>query len=123
MNFGNICVIKIICILIMQLTIGVIGAREPPTVMIPGQGMLQGMFMKMFRIQRIVAYLGIPYAQPPINERRFIPPMVDNLPAWDGIRNATVYPPECWSDLRKPMKQHEEGMKLKMFQLFTYVRY
>lgn len=108
MYLQNICV-KIVCVLTMQLMVGVIGAREPPTVMIPGQGTVMGMFMKMFRIQRIVAYLGIPYAQPPVNEKRFMPPLVDNLATWDGVRNATAYPPECWSDIRKPIKQHEEG--------------
>ncbi|KAL1402026.1 hypothetical protein pipiens_019898, partial [Culex pipiens pipiens] len=61
-------------------------ARDPPTVEIPGQGMVMGTFMKMFRTQRVVAYLGIPYAQAPINEKRFTPPVVDNLPAWEGTR-------------------------------------
>lgn len=102
--------VKIVfCILTMQLTVGILGAREPPTVNIPGQGTVMGMYMKMFRIQRIVAYLGIPYAQPPVNEKRFMPPLVDDLEEWDGVRNATTYAPECWSDVRKPIKQHDEG--------------
>lgn len=80
-------------------------AREPPTVNIPDQGQLVGMYMKMFRIQRIVAYLGVPYAQPPFV--RFGPPVVDDLPSWQGPRNATEYQPECWSDTRRPAKQHD----------------
>lgn len=108
MNFEKICV-KIVCILTMHLIVGVIGAREPPMVTIPGQGTLMGMYMKMFRIQRIVAYLGIPYAQPPVSEKRFMPPLVDNLATWEGVRNATTFPPLCWSDIRKPLKQHDEG--------------
>lgn len=102
---------KIVCILTIQLIIAVYAAREPPTVKIPDQGTVMGMYMKMFRIQRIVAYLGIPYAQPPLNEKRFMPPLVDNLETWDGVRNATTFPPECWSDIRKPVKHHDEGMK------------
>lgn len=83
--------------------------REPPSVTIPGQGTLTGMYMKMFRIQRIIAYLGIPYAQPPTVERRFAPPVVDNLPSWGGVRNATEFQRDCWSDTRKPFKQHDEA--------------
>lgn len=95
--------------LFLNQTIIVFAAREPPTVTIPGQGQLMGMYMKMFRIQRIVAYLGIPYAHPPIYEKRFGPPVVDNLPSWDGIRNATELQSECWSDYRKPIKKHDEA--------------
>lgn len=112
MHYQNIMCIKIVCVLLMQLMVGVKCAREPPTVMIPEQGMVMGMYMKMFRIQRIVAYLGIPYAQSPINERRFMAPLIDNVP-WDGVRNATTFPPQCWSDIRKPIKQHEEGNTFK----------
>lgn len=112
MNLAKICV-EIVCILVMQLTVTVICAREPPMVTIPGQGTLMGMYMKMFRIQRIVAYLGIPYAQPPVMEKRFMAPIVDDLGTWDGVRNATTYPPECWSDERKPLKQHDEGTDIR----------
>lgn len=84
-------------------------AREPPIVTLPDQGQLQGVHQKMQRIQRIVAYLGVPYAQPPTGDRRFQPPVVDDLPAWEGVRNASQLQPECWSDGRRPAKQHEEA--------------
>lgn len=118
MNLVKICA-KVVCILTMQLMVGVVGARDPPTVTIPEQGTLMGMYMKMFRIQRIVAYLGIPYAQSPVNEKRFMQPFVD-LAAWDDVRNATTYPPECWSDLRKPLKQHDEGTENKIAVFLTH---
>lgn len=95
--------------LFLNQIIIVMSAREPPMVTIPGQGELMGMHMKMFRTQRILAYLGIPYAHPPINEKRFGPPVVDNLPSWEGIKNATELQSECWSDHRKPAKQHDEA--------------
>lgn len=84
-------------------------AREAKIVTIPEQGQLQGVIMKMQRIQRIVGYLGIPFAQPPTGERRFLPPVVEDLPAWEGVRNASELQPECWSDGRRPAKQHEEA--------------
>lgn len=84
-------------------------AREPPMVTIPDQGQLMGTFMKMFRIQSVIAYLGIPYAHPPVAERRFAPPIVDDLPSWDGVRNASTMPPDCWqSTLRRTKKLHDE---------------
>lgn len=91
----------------MQMCPSVLG-RDAPVVKIPEQGDVMGYFMTMFRTQKIVAYLGLPYAQPPINERRFAPPIVESLPSWDGIRNASQLPMECYSDSRKPIKQHDD---------------
>lgn len=82
--------------------------RKPPVVTLPAQGQVMGCYLKMFRIQRIVAYLGIPYALPPTGERRFQPPVVE-LPRWEGVQNASELQPECWSEHRKPVKQHEEA--------------
>ncbi|XP_029463094.1 neuroligin-3 isoform X2 [Rhinatrema bivittatum] len=38
-------------------------------------------------------YLGVPYAAPPVGERRFLPP--EPPPSWSGIRNATHFSPVC----------------------------
>ncbi|KAF3816119.1 hypothetical protein GH733_014708 [Mirounga leonina] len=38
-------------------------------------------------------YLGVPYAAPPVGEKRFLPP--EPPPSWSGIRNATHFPPVC----------------------------
>ncbi|KAM6124955.1 LOW QUALITY PROTEIN: neuroligin-3 [Phoenicopterus ruber ruber] len=38
-------------------------------------------------------YLGVPYATPPIGEKRFMPP--EPPPSWSGIRNATHFSPVC----------------------------
>lgn len=94
--FGN-CAVVVNC------------AREPPIVTIPDQGMLMGTYLKMFRTQVVVGYLGLPYAQAPLNERRFLPPVVDNLPKWDNVRNASKLPAECLQNLNKPMRKHEEA--------------
>ncbi|XP_050074125.1 carboxylesterase 5A [Anopheles maculipalpis] len=82
--------------------------RDPPTVTIPDQGTVMGMYMKMFRTQRVIAYLGIPYAQAPVNEKRFTPPVVDNLPSWEGIKNATSMAPHCWHMPRDTHRRHNQ---------------
>nr|DBA13707.1 TPA: hypothetical protein GDO54_017051 [Pyxicephalus adspersus] len=38
-------------------------------------------------------YLGVPYASPPVGEKRFLPP--EPPPFWSGIRNATHFSPVC----------------------------
>ncbi|XP_075771787.1 neuroligin-3 isoform X3 [Pelodiscus sinensis] len=38
-------------------------------------------------------YLGVPYAAPPIGEKRFMPPEPPS--SWSGIRNATHFSPVC----------------------------
>ena len=41
----------------------------------------------------VVAYLGIPYARPPINQLRFKPPVP--VSPWNGVLNATQYQYSC----------------------------
>ena len=84
------------------------GARDPPMVHIPDQGMIMGAHLKMFRTQVIAAFLGIPYAQPPTGIRRFTPPVID-VPRWEGIRNTTLLPPECLQNPLQPLRKHEEA--------------
>lgn len=69
--------------------------REPPLVTIPNQGQLLGKEVSLIRTQRIVAYLAIPYAQPPLESLRFAPPVTDPLPSWEGVRNASDFAPAC----------------------------
>ncbi|MEV7038412.1 carboxylesterase family protein [Amycolatopsis sp. NPDC051061] len=38
-------------------------------------------------------FLGVPYAAPPVNDRRFAPPQP--VASWDGVRPATVQAPAC----------------------------
>jgi carboxylesterase type B len=80
--------------------------RDPPTVKIKDQGNIMGMFMKMYRTQSIVAYLGIPYAKPPLDHLRFGPPVVDDLPKWDGTRNGSIARPNCLQNTKMPKPKH-----------------
>lgn len=102
------CVVMWLLLLVLHTFSCVVFCREPPIIEIPDQGEIMGFYMKMFRIHKIIAYLGIPYAQPPLKERRFQAPFIDNLPAWEGVRNATQVPFECWSDNVTQLKQHDE---------------
>lgn len=80
--------------------------RDPPTVKIIDQGTVSGMFMKMYRTQSIVTYLGIPYAHPPVGMMRFSPPVVMNMPEWEGIRNGSVSQPNCYQNTNSPLQKH-----------------
>ncbi|KAF5288355.1 hypothetical protein FQA39_LY15445 [Lamprigera yunnana] len=70
-------------------------ARDAPIVTIINQGAIMGKEVSVIRTQRVLAYLGIPYAQPPVERLRFAPPVIEPLPNWDGVRNATEYAPAC----------------------------
>lgn len=80
--------------------------RDPPTVKIKDQGTIMGMVLKMYRTQRIVAYLGIPYAHPPVGMLRFSAPVVDNLPSWDNLRNGSIAQPNCYQNTNNPQQKH-----------------
>ena len=80
--------------------------RDAPQVKIKNQGTISGMFMKMYRTQTILAFLGIPYAHPPVGNLRFTPPLVDNLASWDGVRNGSVSQPNCFQNSNTPKQKH-----------------
>lgn len=62
-----------------------------PTVRTPS-GTLIGKYLSIFDTE-VAAFLGIPYALPPIGEQRFSKPFP--LDQWDGILNATTKPKPC----------------------------
>lgn len=82
-------------------------SRDAPVVSIPDQGQISGFYIKMFRTQTIVGFLGIPFAQPPTQDRRFMPPL-GPFPAWEGIRDGSKAPMQCWTDSRRPTKAHDD---------------
>lgn len=106
---------KLVIVMFLLAITTIFSAREPKQIMLENQGMISGMYITRFRTKRIVAYLGIPYAQPPIEYRRFAPPDYNDLPTWEGIRNATEYAPDCMQNdpkkedvVRTPLKKHDE---------------
>lgn len=48
----------------------------------------------------VVAFLGVPYAAPPVGPNRFRPPQP--LSAWDGEREANQLPPSCPQPTQRP---------------------
>lgn len=65
------------------------------------------------------AFLNIPYAEPPINELRFQPP----IPAkpWTGVLNATVHGPFCIQKLM-PMNSPDTPMSEDCLQLNVFTK-
>ncbi|CAH2229222.1 jg2626 [Pararge aegeria aegeria] len=101
-------------VVLSMIIISVLSAREPKQITLANQGTIAGMYITRFRTKRIVAYVGIPYAQPPIDFRRFAPPEYTDLPSWEGLRNATIYAPDCMQndpkreDIQHPLNKHDE---------------
>ncbi|CAG9564815.1 unnamed protein product [Danaus chrysippus] len=101
-------------IVVLMLVTLVHSAREPKQITLLNQGTIAGMYITRFRTKRIAAYLGIPYAQPPIDFRRFAPPEYTDLPQWEGVRNATTFAPDCMQsdpkkeDVQNPLNRHDE---------------
>lgn len=44
----------------------------------------------------VAEFLGVPYAQPPINDLRWAPPQKYEVASNDSIVKATALPPSCW---------------------------
>ncbi|KAF3430658.1 hypothetical protein E2986_08305 [Frieseomelitta varia] len=82
--------------------------REQPIVKIPDQGLVAG--KEAFVNSKVIQYLGIPYAQPPLGKLRFSAPVTDPLPSWKGIRNATQFAPSC-QQITNRLKLHEKHYK------------
>ncbi|CAH2092787.1 unnamed protein product [Euphydryas editha] len=106
---------EIVLILVISiLSNTVLTAREPKQITLANQGTIAGIYITRFRTKRISAYLGIPYAQPPIDSKRFAPPEYIDLPRWEGVRNATTYTPDCMQsdpkkeDVQRPLNKHDE---------------
>ncbi|KAK9511419.1 hypothetical protein O3M35_000080 [Rhynocoris fuscipes] len=73
------------------LTIVVVYAQQPTAQI--GQGTLTGLYMKTVNGRLISAFLGIPYAKPPIGRHRFKQSIAPE--PWVGVYNATVAPDMC----------------------------
>ncbi len=57
-------------------------------------------------------YLGVPYAAPPVGEKRFLPP--EPPLSWSGIKNATHFAPVC------PQNIHNAVPEIMMPVWFTF---
>ena len=57
------------------------------------QGTLQGVIQTARNGNKFHGFLGIPYAQPPVNELRWEKPKP--APNWEGVRDASINPSLC----------------------------
>ncbi|XP_020707598.2 esterase E4 isoform X2 [Athalia rosae] len=77
------------------------------------QGSLQGLTWTSFRGRNISAFIGIPYAKPPIGNLRFASPVAAD--AWNGTFNATVPGSVCVSLRRGVAIGVEDCLNLNVF--------
>uniref|UniRef100_A0A8C6W7P5 Carboxylic ester hydrolase n=1 Tax=Nannospalax galili TaxID=1026970 RepID=A0A8C6W7P5_NANGA len=67
-----------------------LGTKEP--LVVTKHGILQGKQIHVGKTP-VHVFLGIPFSKPPVGVHRFAPP--EPLEPWNGIRDATTYPPSC----------------------------
>lgn len=70
-------------------------AKEPLKIELPDQGTIMGIEISVKRTKKIRAFLGIPYAVPPLNEYRLAPTVTEPLLRWEGVKNVSKYAPAC----------------------------
>ncbi|MBL8896504.1 MAG: carboxylesterase family protein [Planctomycetes bacterium] len=68
------------------------GAGDPPTPA-PWIAKTTAGLVRGSAADGVVAWLGVPYAAPPMGERRWRPPQP--VAAWSGVREATSFAPAC----------------------------
>ncbi|XP_046587078.1 esterase E4 isoform X2 [Neodiprion lecontei] len=79
--------LSLLLTIFFALSAGYLGGTTQPEVTIP-QGTLRGKIMTTTHGRNVSAFLGIPYAQPPVGNKRFANPVPAD--GWEGIRNATA---------------------------------
>ncbi|MEH3107884.1 MAG: carboxylesterase family protein [Sphingomonas fennica] len=77
-------------------------AAAAPAVTVEG-GRLEGVALT----SGVSAYLGVPFAAPPVRDLRWKPPQP--APGWSGTRHADRAAPECLQPLRGSMQNHYFG--------------
>ncbi|XP_076155267.1 fatty acyl-CoA hydrolase precursor, medium chain-like [Alosa pseudoharengus] len=76
---------------------GPLQSKAPGPVLHTKLGVLRGNYMRVGGKTTVVhAYLGVPFAKPPVGNLRLAPPQP--LQGWEGVRDATQLPPMCVQD-------------------------
>jgi para-nitrobenzyl esterase len=69
-----------------------LAATQPRSTLAPVRTQ-QGLVVGSQASPGVAAYLGLPYAAPPVGENRWRPPQP--VAAWDGVRQATAFGTSC----------------------------
>ncbi|XP_033223203.1 esterase E4-like isoform X2 [Belonocnema kinseyi] len=100
---------------IIILSLIVIGAKSEPDAIQTKFGLLQGKWIKTSRNFFIDAYLGIPYAKPPVDDLRFKNPQIWEE-KWLGTKEATKNGPTCIQiDSNGKISGEEDCLYLNVF--------
>lgn len=77
-------------------------------------GQVEGTILQTWTGQNFDAFFGIPFAQAPVNELRFEPPVP--VESWTGVRDATDYGPICMQPFdNDPFVSSEDCLNLNVF--------
>ncbi|XP_066272002.1 acetylcholinesterase-like [Branchiostoma lanceolatum] len=89
-------------------------SSQDPIVDLPA-GTVRGTVVDVAGTQ-VNAYLGIPYAKPPVGELRFKPPVPPD--PWEGVYNATEPPIACYQQLGlyRPSNRSEDCLYVSVWQ-------
>ncbi len=69
------------------------GSDEPAATQSPGVVRVAGGLISGTEVDGVRAYLGIPYAAPPVGDLRWRPPQSPD--SWEGVRTCVRYGPSC----------------------------
>ncbi len=69
--------------------------------------------------ETVTVFRGVPFAAPPVNERRFRPPQPPA--SWEGVRDADQFGTACWQDLTPEDSLYSRGMDLERSEDCLYL--
>ncbi|KAL0273471.1 UNVERIFIED_CONTAM: hypothetical protein PYX00_006126 [Menopon gallinae] len=87
--------IRVAVILALTVAATVAGPRYSSRIVETKSGSIRGIILELSskHLEPVEAFRGVPYAAPPVGERRYMPPGPPQ--SWTGTRLADSFPPVC----------------------------